>query len=96
MLCYLPSSRSLQLSLGNFSSTVLNGLWCTEANITHLSHAGNRSLQQAGLNLIRHMLQKAAMARAVPKALAAKADLLAAEKKVGATFCHYLSFALSI
>ncbi|KAA6421340.1 MAG: hypothetical protein FRX49_08618 [Trebouxia sp. A1-2] len=44
--------------------------------------AGNRSLQQAGLNLIRQMLQKAAMARAVPQALAAKADLLAAEKKM--------------
>ena len=96
MLCYLPSSRSLQFSLGNFSSTVLNRLWCTEVNIRHLSHAGNRSLQQAGLNLIRHMLQKVAMARAVPKALAAKADLLAAEKKVGAAFCHYLSFAPSI
>ena len=66
------------------------------ANIPHVSYAGNRSLQQGGLNLIRQMLQKAAIARAVPKALAAKADLLAAEKKVGATFCHYLSFALSI
>ncbi len=42
------------------------------------------------------MLQKAAMARAVPKALAAKADLLAAEKKVGAAFCYYLAFAASI
>ncbi len=42
------------------------------------------------------MLQKAAMARAVPKALAAKADLLAAEKKVGAAFCYYLPFAPSI
>ncbi len=41
------------------------------------------------------MLQKAAMARAVPKALA-KADLLAAEKKVGAAFGYYLSFAPSI
>lgn len=96
MLSYLPLSRSLQLSLGKFSSTVLNGLWCTEANITHVSHAGNRSHQQAGLNVIRHMLQKAAVARAVPKALAAKADLLAAEKKVGAAFGYYLSFAPSI
>lgn len=96
MLSYLPLSRSLQLSFGKFSSTVLNGLWCTEANITHVSHAGNRSHQQAGLNVIRHMLQKAAMARAVPKALAAKADLLAAEKKVGAAFCYYLAFAASI
>ncbi len=42
------------------------------------------------------MLQKAAVARAVPKALAAKADLLAAEKKVGAAFGYYLSFAPSI
>jgi hypothetical protein len=39
------------------------------------------------------MLQKAAIARAVPKALAAKADLLAAEKKVSAAFCHWLFFA---
>jgi len=83
----------LQPTLEKLLLKSLVGLWCTVANIPHVSYAGNRSLQQGGLNLIRQMLQKAAIARAVPKALAAKADLLAAEKKVSAAFCHWLFFA---
>ena len=82
MLCFFIGLCSSALEA--LCSISLDGLWCTVANIMHVSHAGNRSFQQAGLNLIRQMLQKAAIARAVPKALAAKADLLAAEKKVSA------------